>query len=1746
MFELSEPWKHLFSLSLKAFKSRAFFLVVDVVSRSDNSEPQRPVLVVGVGASAGGLEAFNQLLSALPTDTGLAFVLIQHLDPTHKSLLSEILALRTAMPVRDAEQNERVRANCIYVIRPDCSLAVRGGRIELTEPTLHRGVRLTVDHLFHSLAREYRSRSVGIVLSGAGSDGSAGLRDIKSAGGLAIVQDPATCGQTGMPQSAIDTGLVDLVLAIDEMPAALSRFASLPPTASLDPYDDAVDGGTGDTEDDESASHGAVLDNGTLARLTAMLEAQLGFDLSVYKRGTVDRRVLRRMALSGFEDVDPWLDHVREHADEQRMLVRDMMISVTGFFRDGAAFNTLRELVIEPLLAAASQGAAIRAWVAGCATGEEAYSIGMELLEAADARSLRIEPQIFATDVDLDALAVARAAIYPVSITEQVSTRRLTRYFEPIDGRGYRVRSRLRDVVSFANHDLTKDPPFSRMDLVSCRNVLIYLTPEAQANVLSSLHFALRPQGHLFLGTSESVGPRREMYAIVSKAAHLYSKVGASAIPSGVRSRKTVAHLQPAADHAATARTGETVRSEPRRRHLGDPLRSAVLEACVPPTVVVEADGTVVFVHGELGAYLRFPQGDEPRLEIGECLRPEIATRVRSALFRCRREGRRTVALATLEGGAERVRIVARPAPRLGDATVVLSFEAEHGQGEPNGVTVSASSTLQPTIGAGDDGPRQGASEGVAFVQGLEYELQATREDLKNTVEELETSNEELRSSNEDSISMNEELQSGNEELEATTEELRSLNEELTTVNAQLREKLDQLEQANDDLGNFFASARVAIIFLDERLRIKRFTPAAAMLLHIDHVDIGRFTGDIARELLQDDLEHEAREVLDQLVTRSRELRTRDGRWFARSILPYRTESRRIEGVVVTLVDISELKIGAERLATRERQQAVIARLGLAALREPDLESFMENVVREVSATLELDFCTISELQPGKRRLLLRIGTGWREGIADAAWESASEGGQAEFTLSARAPVLIEDLATESRFTVSRLLVEHEVKSGLACAILDGGERYGILGGYTRRTRSFAQEDASFIQAVGNIVGSAVGGHQNRRRMAIEHDVSRTLVVAEQLDEVLESLRRCVADTLEVEVVDVSGTNAGDSVGGELPEELLHVATQERHAAVHRAQAERREVVDEVLRCDRAVWLTDVGVPPLLEKDGQASQLGLRTALGFPVRSRDRTLGVVVLYSRERLIGSTSFLRGLESVGAAIGEFVVRIDLERRNARMAAITRFSHDAIFSYDHDGLITEWLPGAEQLYGFSIEEMIGQPSDRLMSPERHEAAALAMAQAIEGEFVEPFETIRTARDGREVEVSVTLSPIRDREGRITGISSIERDIGRLKRTERRLLAADHQKDEFLAMLGHELRNPLASIRSAAQLLGLEDDLGPDILRTRDILRRQSAHMSRLLDGLLDVSRIVQNKIELAIDDVDLVEICREVLDDASERLEEHGLTLHTRLSDAPVPLRADRVRLVQVVDNLLSNAIKYTPRDGRIEVGVERERNLATLRVSDTGIGIDEALLPHVFDVFRQSAQNLDRAGGGLGLGLALVRAVVDLHGGTVEAHSLGEGQGADLVVRLPISNLPTGRVADGGDTPGSDLDILLVEDNADSADILARVLERLGHRVRVASDGRTAVQLAVDVPPDLMVCDLGLPDGFSGYDVAAALRKDPATQGIRLVALTGYGRPEDKSRSAQAGFDAHLTKPVGVAELRDMLDQHRKRVMRSPSG
>jgi two-component system CheB/CheR fusion protein len=827
--------------------------------------------VVGVGASAGGLEACIKLLSALSPGTGLALILVQHLDPKHESMMVDLLSKHTEMPVLQAADGMRLQKDHLYIIPPGTYLAVNGGVLRLSAPEARHGARLPVDFLLHSLADCYGTRAICVILSGNGADGCLGLKAVKEQGGLVIAQDPAEAGFAGMPRAAIATGAVDLVLPAAEIPAALQRYARRISRTGAEPA---------------GAEPIAVAD--WLPDIVDLLRRQTAHDFTLYKPGTLQRRVERRMAMASIESdsMERYLDLLRHDRAELDLLARDLLINVTSFFRDQAVFEAMEGRVIPELIRARMPDHALRIWVAGCSTGEETYSLAMIFREQIIAAQSDIKLQLFASDVDPDAVATARNGLYPHSITATVSPARLARFFVR-EEHGYRIAPDLRACVVFTVQDVLADPPFSRLDLVSCRNLLIYLLPEAQARVISIFHFALREGGVLLLGSAETVGSATARFEVISKKERIYRHIG--------RSRPGEYDFLQNSSEATRMRTASGFPvSLGRQADLAELGKRLVLDAYAPASVLINRAHECLFSLGPTDRYLRVPKGHSS-LDLLAMVRPGLRTKLAVAIRQAAdQQGRVVVDNVRMLGAADagRVTLDVRPVTSAGEDLFLVCFS-------------EAAATPQRRDSAAEPGPPKVAE--------LERELEAARADLKSVTQDLEASVEEQKAVNQEALSVNEEFQSTNEELLTSKEELQSLNEELTVLNSQLQETLERQRKTSDDLQNVLYSTDIATLFLDPDLKIRFFTPATKMVFNVIASDIGRPLADLHALVPDVNFAEDARHVLGNRTAREREIETSEV-CFLRRIMPYRTQKDGVAGLVITFTNITERKAAARAL----------------------------------------------------------------------------------------------------------------------------------------------------------------------------------------------------------------------------------------------------------------------------------------------------------------------------------------------------------------------------------------------------------------------------------------------------------------------------------------------------------------------------------------------------------------------------------------------------------------------------------------------------------------------------------------------------------------------------------------------------------------------------------------------------------------------------------------------------------------
>ena len=841
--------------------------------------------IVALGASTGGLEALRHFFHAMPANSGVAFVIVQHLDPRHVSLTAELLAEHTAMPVTAASDGTRVVANRVYTAPSGQLLTIRRGRLRLSPRTEQGQLWLPIDRFFESLADDVGPRAIGMVLSGAGSDGALGVKAIAAAGGMVLVQEPASAANDSMPLSAIATGSANHVLSVARMPAVIATYARHPYVLGQAMLA-APDG-------DERA----------IAQLIKLVQARRGYDFSGYKRSTLLRRIERRMGFHGILRRDAYVTMLRRDSLEVDALFRDLLIGVTEFFRDAEAWALLDTEVIQPLVAAREAGEAIRIWVPGCSTGEEAYTLALLVLERLRRARKQCPVQVFATDTNHDALEVGRLGRYPLGIAARVPAAQLRRYFSRSEDRQHFVVSdALRSAVVFGLQNLFADPPFGRVDLISCRNVLIYLEPEVQKRVLSIFHFALRKDAHLLLGSAESNGGRDDLFRPVSKKWRLYRREGrarveALTLPPLVGELRPGAMMQPERAVSPSGRAALVA-------------QKMILDRFVPAAVLINSQCDALYFCGPTDEYLMRQRG-APTLDVSAMVREGLRSRLQSAVREALAQDLPVVCTGAhmKQGGAfVPVQISVTPVrdSELGRVFLVV-FQPD----------------LKPTLI-----PIDKSAEGV-LVRHLEEELQLTRDELQGTLERFESTHENLRLSNEEVTTANEELRSLNEELESSKEELQSLNEELTTVNQQLETKLRELESASTDLNNLLNSSDIATICLDQTLRIKWFAPATQKHFKFIAGDIGRPVSDIASAVGDATLLQAARAVLTQQAVPDHEFQLESGRWYIRRALPYLTEGNHISGVVINYTDITEYRQAHDAVTAARRD--LDTSLGLTA-----------------------------------------------------------------------------------------------------------------------------------------------------------------------------------------------------------------------------------------------------------------------------------------------------------------------------------------------------------------------------------------------------------------------------------------------------------------------------------------------------------------------------------------------------------------------------------------------------------------------------------------------------------------------------------------------------------------------------------------------------------------------------------------------------------------------------------------------
>jgi two-component system, chemotaxis family, CheB/CheR fusion protein len=1421
---------------------------------------QQLKFIAGVGASAGGLESLERFFRSIPVDSGVAFVVVQHLSADHKSLMEELIARFTRIPVSEARDGETLAPNHIYLLPPGKEIELKGQDIAIFDRDTERALSFPIDRLLTSLAEQHGPRAIAVILSGSGSDGSRGIRRINALGGVVLVEDPDLAAFDGMPLAAIETGVADAVLSAEGLARALVDHVNI---------GDAPEG------DEARAIEGII----------GLLNTRLGVDFDEYKRSTIYRRVLRRARMSGSMDLQGYTRTLERDAEELTALHFDLLIGVTSFFRDAEWFASL-EKEVEAMVANPIEPAReLRVWVAGCATGEEAYSIAILFDEAIKRARSRRTFKIFATDVHPGALKFASSGVYLLDRLKDVDQRRLETYFsQRVDG-SYQVASELRHHIVFTQHDILVDTPFTNLDLVSCRNMLIYFTPQAQRRALASLSYGLRVGGILFLGSSESPGEMAQHFDVVNETGKIFRK--------RIHSRGM---QRPQIPTRVGRRSGTAEVSRTEARLL--PVYDALLDRFMPPAFLVSEQRMLVDSYNGAEKLLQIARR-RPSQDFLDLVPQPVRVAFAAALARVQREpgpvSYASVAWPLADGATRQFVLTAeRLVVRNSEPAYLLSLTEQKEALDPARV-----------------GPAGG--EATRLVD-LEAELSQTRHSLQSTVEELEASNEELQATNEELVASNEELQSVNEEL-------HSVNEELHTVNAEHQLKIAELTELNRDISHLLESIDVATVYLDRDLKIRKYTPRASGIFGLVEHDVGRFLASFNHQLIYPTLMEDVNSVRDGGPRIEMEVRSKDNRWYFVRLLPYRVGGD-IQGVVVTLTDATALAAAKAR-------------------------------TRQLSAIVD--------------------------SVGDAIIGLALDG-----------------------------------------TILTWNDAASRLYGYS------AEE----------IIGEPV--------MRLVPEPER------------EAMARILADVARGEDV--------------INEATMRVA-----------------------------------------KNGEVLDIANTMS---PVRD---AVGVVV---------------GVATIDRDIRE---QKGLERRiresERRYEDLYNNAPDMYLSIDtRSGRILEFNETFLRMTGFSREESQGMHALDLYPPDAQDAARDCLARIREGQPVNDVALRVKRKHAEPLDVTLSATAVFDPGGNVIRSRSVMRDVSARRQAELKLAEAARMREQFLAMVSHELRSPLHAINAAFQIIDSPDADGEHRLRSEAVVRRQTKQMVRLVDDLLDVSRIIHGKLQLEHAPLNVAEVTRSAVDALAPTFHSKGVTLVTEGMEYSLPLFGDPARLTQVLTNLLNNALRFTP-DGRcVRVVCRADGPTAEITVADEGRGIDPQDLSSIFGMFTQSRQGLARTEGGLGLGLTIAERIVASHGGHISAHSDGVGKGARFTVRLPLD--PRAALQPVAPEPSDGhLSIVVVEDQDDAREILETLLQLEGHEIATARDGREGLAVILERRPQIGLLDIGLPQ-MNGYDLAMEVRRHLG-QSIKLVAMSGYGQSDDVRKAEAAGFDRHLTKPVDPRRLASAL-------------
>ncbi len=1429
--------------------------------------------VVGIGGSAGGLEAFRELLQNLPDKLGMAFVFIMHLAPEHKSMLSELLSRETKMPVSEVKNKMLLEVNHVYVMPPNRNMSMASGKILLNNRK-EGGLRhMPIDYFFRSLAKEQGNRAIGVILSGTATDGTLGAEAIKAEGGIVFAQDEKSAKYTGMPQNAVNAGCVDFVLSPEKIASELKRMAKHPYISY-----------TGPVKTEEPITK----EDKGLESIFDILRRAKGLDFTYYKTPTVNRRVSRRIVLLELKKLKDYIKFLRENKDEIQKLYEDLLINVTSFFRDPKVFDRLKKQVLPAILKGKKKDQAIRIWVPGCSSGEEAYSIAICILETLGTKAGTVPVQIFATDVSEGGIHKARTGIYGKTIKNNITPERLKRFFTS-DGYSYRVSKQLRGMCVFSKQNVFSDPPLSNMNLISCRNLLIYLQSVLQKTVLDKFHYALRPEGFLLLGNSEAAGGYSNLFKTLDRKQRIFVKKSLLVRPELEFGQKY--YLSKKLEIKEKIDIKQTEKTD-----IAGIVDRIVLNEYAPCGVLIDSNMEVVQFRGHTSRYLESAAG-KPSFNVFKLAREGLFLALRTAIYKARKT-KRTVKKEAVDvrhdGHRRRVNITVIPvkSKTLKEEFFLLLFDEI--------AKVVVSQNLPRARGKVSLKGKSVKSD--KYINNLQKELAETKEYLQSVIEEQESAAEEIKSANEEFLSSNEELQSINEELETAKEELQSSNEELITANDELQNRNAETILLNNDLINLLSSINMPVVMMGTDLVIRRITSQAEKALNVTPADIGRPISKIKLNVDIPDLEKTLLHVIESLHPKIFEIKSGEGNWYSVYIRPYRTINNKIDGVVVIFVDITD----------RRKAQQIIK----------EARAYAENIIQTMQEPLIVlgdDLKVISANRSFYQTFKVIPQETQGQFIYDL--------GNRQWDIPKMRELLNNVLLRNDAF--DNYEIEHNFE-----AI---GQKTMILN--ARRLVTM------------------------RRILITINDITERKRAEERL--------RLIVETAPNGMIMV-GQEGKITLVNSQTEKLFGYSREE-------VLGQKIEMLfAERFRTQGPAYLSDFFRKPKTQPLGAGPNLYGRKKDGseFPME-----IGLSPIEIPEGLFSLASII-----------DVTQRKKAEEQTAKLAAIVEASVDAIIGETLEGIVTSWNSGAQRLYGYHAQEIIGKSISVLVLPEHAEEFSDLFKKVKQGKQVEQYETVRIRKDRSLVDVAITMSPVTSfSTGEVIGASVIARDITEHKKAEEKLRKLDQLKTDFISTISHELRTPLSIIKEGINLVF--DRVTGDINEKQEVmlgtLRRNIDRLARIIDELLDISKIEAGKTELKREMVDIVGLIRQVVSSFEVSLKKKNLEFKINVPEKQIDIYIDSDNIIQSFTNLIGNALKFTDR-GLIEISLEEKEKEIVCVVADTGLGIAEENLPKVFSKFQQFGRLPGPGEKGTGLGLAITKGIIELHGGKIWVESkFGKG-------------------------------------------------------------------------------------------------------------------------------------------------------------